>query len=88
MSKCQIVGKLMLQLIFIVVHYLKCVSRSTVCLLSKHCDLLALTYSSCSSDLHINLCGRVATVRGKVLENEKNSRSGKSPGITFSVREI
>ena len=24
----------------------------------------------------------------KVLENEKNSRSGKSQGITFSVREI
>ena len=31
---------------------------------------------------------RVATVREKVLENEKNSRSGKSQGITFSVREI
>ena len=32
--------------------------------------------------------GRVATVREKVLENEKISRSGKSQGITFSVREI
>ena len=31
---------------------------------------------------------RVATVREKVLENEKNSRSGKNQGITFSVREI
>ena len=31
---------------------------------------------------------RVATVREKVLENEKISRSGKSRGITFSVREI
>ena len=31
---------------------------------------------------------RVATVREKVLENEKISRSGKSQGITFSVREI
>ena len=27
-------------------------------------------------------------VREKVLENEKFSRSGKSQGITFSVREI
>ena len=31
---------------------------------------------------------RVATVREKVLENEKFSRSGKSQEITFSVREI
>ena len=31
---------------------------------------------------------RVATVREKVLENEKISRSGKSQGITISVREI
>ena len=31
---------------------------------------------------------RVATVREKVLENEKISRSGKSQGITFSIREI
>ena len=31
---------------------------------------------------------RVATVREKVLENEKFSRSGKTQGITFSVREI
>ena len=31
---------------------------------------------------------RVATVREKVLEIEKISRSGKSQGITFSVREI
>ena len=31
---------------------------------------------------------RVATVREKVLENENFSRSGKSQGITFSVREI
>ena len=31
---------------------------------------------------------RVATVMGKVLENEKIFRSGKSQGITFSVREI
>ena len=31
---------------------------------------------------------RVATVREKVLENEKFSRPGKSQGITFSVREI
>ena len=30
---------------------------------------------------------RVATVREKVLENEKISRSGKSQGITFTVRE-
>ena len=30
---------------------------------------------------------RVATVREKVLENEKISRSGKSQEITFSVRE-
>ena len=30
---------------------------------------------------------RVAKVREKVLENEKISRSGKSQGITFSVRE-
>ena len=35
--------------------------------------------------MHIS---RVATVREKVLENEKFSRSGKSQGITFSVREI
>ena len=39
----------------------------------------------CTSD---SLCNRVATVREKVLENEKFSRSGKSQGITFSVREI
>ena len=31
---------------------------------------------------------RVATVREKDLENEKISRSGKSQGITFSVREF
>ena len=31
---------------------------------------------------------RVDTVREKVLENEKFSRSGKSQGTTFSVREI
>ena len=31
---------------------------------------------------------RVATVREKALENEKFSRSGKSQGITFTVREI
>ena len=31
---------------------------------------------------------RVATVKEKVLENEIFSRSGKSQGITFSVREI
>ena len=31
---------------------------------------------------------RVAMVREKNLENEKFSRSGKSQGITFSVREI
>ena len=31
---------------------------------------------------------RVATVREKVLENEKFSRSGKSQEIAFSVREI
>ena len=31
---------------------------------------------------------RLAMVREKVLENEKFSRSGKSQGITFSVREI
>ena len=31
---------------------------------------------------------RVATVREKVLENERISRSGKNQGITFSVREI
>ena len=31
---------------------------------------------------------RVATVRENVLENEKCSRSGKSQGISFSVREI
>ena len=31
---------------------------------------------------------RVATVREKVLENEKFSRSGKSQGISISVREI
>ena len=30
----------------------------------------------------------VATVREKVLGNEKISRSGKSQGITFSVWEI
>ena len=37
--------------------------------------------------IHQNLF-RVATVREKVLENEIFSRSGKSQGITFSVREI
>ena len=31
---------------------------------------------------------RVATGREKVLENEKCSRSGKSQGISFSVREF
>ena len=31
---------------------------------------------------------RVATAREKVLENEKFSRSAKSQGTTFSVREI
>ena len=31
---------------------------------------------------------RAATVRKKVLENEKFSRSEKSQGITFSVSEI
>ena len=45
------------------------------CGLKKQADL----------DLHYF---RVATVREKVLENEKFSRSGKSQGITFSVREI
>ena len=37
---------------------------------------------------HNSVIYRVATVREKVLENEKFSRSGKSQGITFSVREI
>ena len=36
----------------------------------------------------IKTLSRVATVREKVLENGKNSRSGKSQGISFSVREI
>ena len=31
---------------------------------------------------------RAATVREKVLENEKFSRSEKSQGVTFSVSEI
>ena len=31
---------------------------------------------------------RIATVREKSLENEKFSRSGKSQGISVSVREI
>ena len=39
------------------------------------------------SGSHLAL-SRVATVREKVLENEKISRSGKSQGSTFSVREI
>ena len=38
--------------------------------------------------LHPKTNIRVATVREKVLENEKISRSGKSQGIIFSVREI
>ena len=38
-------------------------------------------------DIHLSSV-RVATVREKDLENEKCSRSGKSPGISFSVREI
>ena len=37
--------------------------------------------------MNLHTC-RVATVREKVLENEKFSRSGKSQGIIFSVREI
>ena len=41
----------------------------------------------CDSD-STSKYNRVATVREKVLENEKISRSGKSQGITFSVREI
>ena len=40
-----------------------------------------------SHEISCLIC-RVATVREKVLENEKFSRSGKSQGITFSVREI
>ena len=31
---------------------------------------------------------RIATVRGKSLKNETFSRSGKSQGISFSVREF
>ena len=50
----------------------------------------------CSKELSLDaflrmpclLLSRVATVREKVLENEKFSRSGKSQGKTFSVREI
>ena len=38
--------------------------------------------------LFVKAYTRVATVREKVLENEKISRSGKSQGIKFSVREI
>ena len=34
------------------------------------------------------ISSRVAMVREEVLENEKNSRSGKSQEVTFSVREI
>ena len=42
----------------------------------------------CLDDVKRESDARVATVREKVLENEKFSRSGKSQGITFSVREI
>ena len=50
--------------------------------------IVPLGPDSMDSNLTIVDCYRVATVREKVLENEKNSRSGKSQGITFSVREI
>ena len=33
-------------------------------------------------------CPNIRVVAKKVLENEKCSRSGKSQGISFSVREI
>ena len=55
-------------------------------------DRLAKSYTNCSGHLTkmaaMPIYYRVATVREKVLENEKFSRSGKSQGITFSVREI
>ena len=52
--------------------------------------LKALPGKLISKDTHLvfSIYCRVATVREKVLENEKFSRSGKSQGITFSVREI
>ena len=46
------------------------------------CYIWSLTLENLSSGV------QVATVREKVLENEKNSRPGKSQGISFSVREI
>ena len=52
-----------------------CFHLNCVCFFSSECVSFALML-------------RVATVREKVLENEKFSRSGKSQGITFSVREI
>ena len=48
-----------------------------------HCGGACVSSIECSVRL-----ARVATVREKVLENENFSRSGKSQGITFSVREI
>ena len=51
-------------------------------------NILNSIYLGVVIDLISSNINRVATVREKVLENEKNSRSGKSQGISFSVREI
>ena len=42
----------------------------------------------CNSGVANYQSHKVATVRENILENEKISRSGKSQGISFSVREI
>ena len=57
--------------------------------LSDHLNMtIAVDWDIKPQTKQTKMIGRVATVREKVLENEKNSRSGKSQGITFSVREI
>ena len=53
-----------------------------------HKMLVRITGKTLNSDYFFRSSLRVATVREKVLENEKISRSGKSQGITFSVKEI
>ena len=53
-----------------------------------HFQLPLITFKLLYVHSSVAIIFRVATVREKVLENEKISRSGKSQGITFSVREI
>ena len=67
------------------------VGQRVLCLLSVYASQCGLSDSVKDlfyDQLRAVTAIRVATISEKVLENEKFSRSGKSQGITFSVREI